>query len=45
MISVRVLLKSHEFNKFVAFSLDEAYQIVHDEFDISNVISIHFYPD
>ena len=44
MVSLRVLFKSHVDKKFIAFSLDEAFELL-GEFDSSNIVSIHIYPN
>lgn len=44
MVSVRILFSSHENKKFLAFSMKEAFDIV-NEYDNSDIISVHFYPN
>lgn len=44
MVSLRVLFKSHVDKKFIAFSLDEVFELL-GEFDSSNIVSIHIYPN
>ena len=43
MVSVRIVFKSYQDKKFVAFTMSEAKELV-DEFNIDDVLSIHFYP-
>lgn len=44
MVRVRLYFKSHEVKQFITFSIAEAESLV-DEYDIKNLISIHFYPN
>ena len=44
MVSVRIVLDSHEDKKFLAFSMSEALEVIR-EYDTSNIISIHIYPN
>lgn len=44
MVSLRVLFKSHKDRKFIAFTLGEVFELV-NELDISNIVSIHIYPN
>lgn len=44
MVLIRIVFKTHEVQKFVAFTMAEAYSLV-DEYDSKKLISIHFYPN
>ena len=44
MIRFRILFKSHIDRKFIAFTLDEVFEVL-SELDSSNIVSIHIYPD
>ena len=44
MFLIRIVFKSHEVQKFIAFTMAEAESLV-DEYDSKNLISIHFYPN
>ena len=43
MISVRIVFKGYQDKKFVAFTMSEAKELI-DEYDVNDVLSIHFYP-
>ena len=43
MVSVRIVFKGYQDKKFVAFTMSEAKEII-DDYDIDDVLSIHFYP-
>ncbi len=44
MVSVRINFKSHKVEKFLAFSLSEAEEVVNG-YDANSIISVHFYPN
>lgn len=44
MVSVRIVLNSYEDKKFLAFSMNEALELIR-EFDSSNIKSIYIYPN
>ena len=44
MVSVRILFRSHLDKKFLAFSMNEAYELI-SEYDSSNIVSVHIYPN
>lgn len=44
MVSVRIVLNSYEDKKFLVFSMNEALELIR-EYDSSNIISIHIYPN
>ncbi len=44
MVSVRIVFKSHEDVKFLAFSMAEASEVVNG-YDVKNIMSVHFYPN
>lgn len=43
MVVVRIRFKSHESKSFLAFSMNEAFELV-SEYDSNNIISVHVYP-
>lgn len=44
MVSVRINFKSHNVERFLAFSMAEAEEVVNG-YDINSIISVHFYPN
>lgn len=43
MVSIRIVFKDFDSRRFLAFTMSEAKELV-DEYDINDVLSIHFYP-
>lgn len=44
MVSARIVFKSHEDVKFLAFSMAEAFEVVNG-YDVNDITSVHFYPN
>lgn len=44
MVLIRIVFKSYEVQKFVAFTMAEAESLV-DEYDSKDLLSVHLYPN